>query len=354
MVKQHSKKTPKKTRKKGATKPRHASGRGAPAKKGRSDKVIRTSPQEESDREVEILETPPPPVDDETETTALAPYGGGAVERFDPLKRYLAEIRRYDLLTPDQEKTLTRRYFESQDEASAQQLVLANLRLVVKIAFQYIQTGFKVLDLIQEGNVGLMQAVKEYNPYKGAKFSYYASFWIKAYIQNFILKNWSLVKIGTTQAQRKLFYQLKREKRQIEAMGFSPSPKLLSERLGVKESEVIEMDNRLSGKDVSLDQPAGSESDGENLLDYFTQAESETQESLESREILDILRSRLKEFAKTLEGKEKVIFEKRLMAEDPLTLQEIGDQYDISRERVRQIEKKLMDDIKAKIKPSLS
>lgn len=277
---------------------------------------------------------------------------GRSVDRYDPVRAYLHEIRRYPLLSIEEERAITREFYEHRSEKSAQVLVLANLRLVVKIAFTYIHTGFKLLDLIQEGNIGLLQAVKQYNPYKGAKFSYYASFWIKAYIQNFILKNWSLVKIGTTQAQRRLFYNLKKEKQLLEEQGFTVTPKLLSERLNIAESDVVEMDQRLAARDLSLDQPLSDES-STNLIDLLATENPHVLENLERDELQQIFNQKLKEFGATLEGKERLIFEKRLLGDPPLTLQEIGEQYGITRERVRQVENRLIQKLKEFVKTDL-
>ena len=187
-----------------------------------------------------------------------------ALVKYDPLQRYLAEISKYNLLTREQEIELGKKVQEEGDSESAYIMVTANLRLVVKIALEFQRVWMQnLLDLIQEGNIGLMQAVQKFDPYKNVKFSYYASFWIKAYILKFIMDNWRLVKIGTTQGQRKLFFKLKKEKQKLIDQGFDPKPKLLSERLGVSEREIIDMDQRLDGWDVSLDAPLKDDSDTE-------------------------------------------------------------------------------------------
>jgi RNA polymerase sigma-32 factor len=189
-----------------------------------------------------------------------------AVVKYDPLQRYLTEISQYRLLTRDEERTLAKRVQEGGDEEAAYVLVTANLRLVVKIALEFQRVWMQnLLDLIQEGNIGLMQAVTKFDPFKNVKFSYYASFWIKAYILKFIMDNWRLVKIGTTQGQRKLFFKLKKEKQKLIDLGFDPKPKLLSQRLGVSEKEIVDMDQRLDGWDVSLDAPLKEDSDTERL-----------------------------------------------------------------------------------------
>jgi RNA polymerase sigma-32 factor len=180
----------------------------------------------------------------------------GSLVSYDPLQIYLWEVRRYKLLTREEELELAIRYRETDDQVAAHKLILANLRLVIKIAMDFHRFWMKnLMDLIQEGNVGLMMAVKKFDPHKGIKFSYYASFWIKAYILKFIMENWKLVKIGTTQAQRKLFFNLAKEKDRLLSLGYDPEPKLLAERLDVKKEEIIEMGQRLGGWEVSIDAP---------------------------------------------------------------------------------------------------
>ena len=246
-----------------------------------------------------------------------------ALVKFDPLQRYLSEISRYKLLTRDQERDLGTRVKEQDDKEAAYVLVTANLRLVVKIALEFQRVWMQnLLDLIQEGNIGLMQAVKKFDPYKNVKFSYYASFWIKAYILKFIMDNWRLVKIGTTQGQRKLFFKLKKEKQHLIEQGFDPKPKLLSERLGVSEREIVDMDQRLDSWDVSLDAPLKNDS--------------------ETERIEFLLHNKITEFRKKMSPREIEIFELRIFSDNPVTLQEIGDRYGISRERVRQIEKNII------------
>lgn len=264
----------------------------------------------------------------------------------DSLSRYLVEIEKYPYLSREEEKKLAMHYFEKQDLESAHKLVSANLKLVVKISYEYLVTGFRVMDLIQEGNIGLLHAVKEFNPYKGLRLSTYASWWIKAYIQNFIIKNWSLVKIGTTQAQRKLFYKLNKEKRELELQGIKPEVKLLSARIGVREDEINEMDGRLAQRDFSLDTPIDGESGKTNYLEREQDRTISQDKKLETDEITQIFKKELVEFEKMLSKKELIILRERLIAEDPLTLQEIGDKLKITRERVRQLENKLKERLK--------
>jgi len=269
-----------------------------------------------------------------------------SLAKFDPLQKYLAEISRYKLLTREEEYQLAVQYREENDPDSAYKLVTGNLRLVVKIALEFHRAWvMNLLDLIQEGNIGLMQAVKKFDPYQGVKLSSYASFWIKAYILKYILDNWRLVKIGTTQAQRKLFFNLHKEKAKLEALGYAAEPKQLADAMGVKEKEVIQMDQRMSSWETSLDTPIRS--DGErSLMDFLPEKKALLDKKLADDEIKSLVNQKLKKFKKTLKDKELDIYETRLLAENPATLQEIGDRYGITRERTRQIEGRLLRKIK--------
>jgi RNA polymerase sigma-32 factor len=266
----------------------------------------------------------------------------GSLVAYDPLQMYLLELSRYRLLTREEERELAIRYREKNDQAAAHKLVVSNLRLVVKIAMDFHRYWMKnLLDLIQEGNVGLMQAVRKFDPYKGIKFSYYASFWIKAYILKFIMENWKLVKIGTTQAQRKLFFNLAKEKERLLSLGYDPEPKLLAERLDVKKDEVIEMGQRLGGWEVSIDAPVREDSK-QDYSSFLPSPEIDVDEQISSKERRELLKQELDEYRSTLSQKHRDIFDNRILAEDPLTLQELGDKYNISRERIRQIQDKIL------------
>ncbi len=267
---------------------------------------------------------------------------------FDPLRKYLAEVSRYHVLSRDEEFEVAKRIYEEKDKDAVQKLVMSNLKLVVKIALEYYSTYINILDLIQEGNVGLLHAVKKYNPYKGTKFSTYSSFWIRAYILKYIMDSWSLVKIGTTQSQRKLFYRLNKEKQKLEALGIFPAPKLLASTLDVKEEEVEDMQKRLAYADVSMETPIHSESD-DTILDMMKSDEN-VEEIVADKEKDAIIISRVKEFKKTLNEKELYIFEHRILSEEPITLQEIGAHFDISRERARQIENRVLKKFKERFK----
>jgi len=277
-----------------------------------------------------------------------------ALVKFDPLQRYLMEVSQYKLLTREQEKELAIKVRENGDSDAAYIMVTSNLRLVVKIALEFQRVWMQnLLDLIQEGNIGLMQAVKKFDPYKNVKFSYYASFWIKAYILKFIMDNWRLVKIGTTQGQRKLFFKLRKEKQKLIEEGFDPKPKLLSERLGVSEREITDMDQRLDGWDVSLDAPVKDDSDTEKIEFLKTTVES-AEDQVAKKEIETLIHNKIEEFKKQMTQRELEIFEKRIFSDDPVTLQEIGDSYGISRERVRQVEKNILKRLKEFFKQEIT
>jgi len=272
------------------------------------------------------------------------PAAATALVSQDALGRYLSEIRRYPLLTPEEEHRLAVAYKEYGDRQSAYRLVVANLRLVVMIARRYENAFRNLFDLIQEGNIGLMEAVKKFDPYRGIRFPSYAVWWIRAYIIRYLMNNFRMVKLGTTQAQRRLFFNLQKEKKRLEAEGFEISPKLLASRLEVKPREVVEMEQRMSAQDVSVDSPVGADEKG-TLLDFLP-SEGTTEDAVAEAHYQKIVADRMREFGETLTGKDRTIFERRLLTESPMTLQEIGEMYHISRERVRQIEERLKKRLK--------
>ena len=272
-----------------------------------------------------------------------------ALVAFDPLQRYLAEIRRFPLLSREEEHRLAVEYREYGNVEAAYKLVTSNLRLVVMIAREYQKAFKNLLDLIQEGNMGLMEAVKNFDPYRGVRFPSYAVWWVRAYMIRYIMNDWRMVKIGTTQAQRKLFFNLQKEKEKIEAEGLTPGPKLLAQRLNVKEDEVVEMEQRLASRDLSVDMPIGDD-DEATLLNFLPDDKQTPEEQFAETQYSDLLREKMELFAKNLKDKELVIYRKRLLNEEPLTLREIGEKYGISRERVRQIEER----VKKKLKIYLS
>jgi RNA polymerase sigma-32 factor len=271
---------------------------------------------------------------------------GTAVVRSDALSRYLAETRRYPILSREEEHDLAVRYREEKDLDAAYRLVVSNLRLFVVIAREYQRASQNVLDLVQEGNIGLMEAVKNFDPYRGVRFPSYAVWWIRAYIIRSIMNNWRMVKVGTTQAQRKLFFNLQKEKDRLEREGITAGPKLLAERLDVKEREVVEMEQRMSGGDLSIDAPVG-DGDDARLVDFLPSGEQTAENQVADAQFQSILSEKIAAFRETLKGKERVIFERRLMSDGPETLRELGEEFGVSRERVRQIESRLKKRLKA-------
>jgi RNA polymerase sigma-32 factor len=267
------------------------------------------------------------------------------ISPYDHLQIYLLQIKQYRLLSRDEEVELAQRVRDLNDEEAVNRLITSNLRLVVKIAMDHQRYWSKnLLDLIQEGNLGLLQAARKFDPSRGVKFSYYASFWIKAYMLKFIMDNSKLVKIGTTQRQRKLFFNLAREKARLMAEGFAPEPKLVAERLDVREEDVIEMTQRLEGGELSLDAPLGEDS-GETYGAFLKDSSVSIDEQLTLKEQHVIFVQNLREFRKGLSKREADIFDNRIMAEDPKILKELGDKYQISKERVRQIQQRIIENL---------
>ncbi len=273
----------------------------------------------------------------------------------DALNLYIKQISRYKLLTPEEEKKLVKELEETGDVEVAKKLVVANLRLVVKIALEYRSAWQNMMDLIQEGNIGLMKAVSKYDSTKGAKISYYASWWIRSYILKFILDNFRLVKIGTTNDQKKLFFNLLKEKDRLLKMGITPDAKLVGENLGVSEKAVQVMEGRLSSTsgDLSLDYQA--EPGGPKLQDFIVDENNlDIDEKLANLESIEILKEHLQDFLKGLKDRDREIFEKRLLSEVPHSLQSIADEYGVSRERIRQIEERLIKNLKVYMSEFLS
>jgi RNA polymerase sigma-32 factor len=271
--------------------------------------------------------------------------------QFDTYAKYLAETRKYPLLTKEEESEISRRVFDHQDPTAIEKLTLSNLRLVVKIALAYHNAYLNILDLVQEGNVGLLHAVKKYNPYKGTRFSTYASLQIRGYILRYIADSWSLVKIGTSQAQRTLFYRLKGEKQRLEALGIYPSPKLLAKNFGVQEREVENMEKRLSFTDMALDAPIHDGSD-ETYMDRIS-ADQDVEEIVSERQRTALLSKKLKEFKATLGDRDLYVFDNRVAADEPMSLKEIGVGCGVSLEWVRQVEIRIIKRFKTHCQESL-
>ncbi len=321
--------------------------------------------------EPEVVEPEPDPVDaeelgDESEGPVLdvtsgapgapedpvaevaEPASATSLARTHPRRAYMAVVSRHPLLTRGEEQELATRYARTGDRDAAWKLVSSNLRLVVKIAREYHRGVFQLLDLIQEGNVGLMQAVKKFDPLKGVKLSTYAAWWIRAYIIRFIMDNWRQVKLGTTQAQRKLFFNLAKERERLLARGIDPTPQLLARNLRVDEEDVNEMAARMAGDDLSLDQPMRAD-DGDSSTSRLDRLEdgsaTPADESVGADQLRRLFREKLEAFGKTLtDEREKAIFQDRLLppeGTEPATLSDLGDRFGLTRERARQIEAKL-------------
>lgn len=264
------------------------------------------------------------------------------------LQRYLMELRKYPLMSIEEERATAMKAYENQDLEARNRLVTANLRLVVKIAMEYRRAYAQMLDLIQEGNAGLVQAVNRFNPYRGVKMSTYAAWWIRAYILKFLMDNKSLVRMGTTEAQRKLFFRLRSEAEKMYALTQRFDANLLAENIGVKESDVIEMQQRLSKSDMSLDAPLSDDSDARQV-DTLSSTFEDADLKLEKDELVKILRKEVKVVEAELNDRDKFIFQNRIMAEEPITLQDVGDKFGITRERARQLEARVLKKIKDRL-----
>jgi RNA polymerase sigma-32 factor len=269
------------------------------------------------------------------------------------LQRYLAEVRRYPFHSKEEELRLFHEYQTMDNRDAAVKLLLANLRVSVAIASEYLHTGADQMDLIQEGNVGLLQAIRKFDPAKNVRFYAYAAWWARAYILRYLLNTFRLVKIATTQEQRRLFYNLRKEKAKLERQGFVPDAKLLADRLNVSERDVIEMDQRLGSWELSLDQPLGEDTEG-TLLDLLPAQGQPVDEQLADVELQTVFRKKLAEFVQTLNERDEDILRNRILSETPLTLDDLGAKYGITKERTRQLEariiKRLRDYLKKEVK----
>ena len=290
-------------------------------------------------REPEILPAAP-----ETKLPVPRPPASErGVEPVDALSAYMAQLAHHAPISREEEQVLARRWVESGDVDAARQLVLSNLRLVVKIAMEYRRAWVNVLDLIQDGNLGLLEAVQRFDPTKGVKLSTYAAYWIRAYILKYILDNFRIIRLGTTRAQRKLFFRLNKEKRELERQGFEVTPQLLAERLEVDEAEVVDMDLRLSRSDQSMNAPIRrDEGDGAEFGDFVTGALPSAEENVADRELRRVFMERVGAFRETLGERDRQVLEERILADEPKTLAELGEEFDVSRERVRQLEARIM------------
>jgi RNA polymerase sigma-32 factor len=267
------------------------------------------------------------------------------------LDRYLAEIDRYRLMSAAQELRLARRYVRTRDRRAARILVAKNLRFVVKVAAEFRSYGIPLIDLIQEGNLGLMRAVAKFDPERGNRLITYAVWWIRAYIQDYILRSWSLVRLGTTQAQRKLFFSLARTKRELSRLepgGPAPSATAIAKQIGVTPAEVTSMEQRLDGRDLSLDAPRPGQ-DGTSHLEFLGADAPSPEDAVGDAEERELIVRRVNRALKRLDPRERYIIERRFLAEDPCYFQDIGDRFGFSRERARQLEMRA----KAKLRSAL-
>lgn len=266
----------------------------------------------------------------------------------DTLDLYIAQIKKFDLLSREEEHRLATAYRNQGNRQSAQQLICANLRFVVKIAHEYRGYGLKTLDLIQEGNIGMMMALRKFDPERGLKFITYAVWWIRAYINNFVMKNWSLVKIGTTQAQKKLFFKLSQTRRALRRLTGREEPQDIATELAVRDDEVEEMALRMAARDASLDLQLTEGSDY-TLLDSLADQRDNQEQLLLEHEESRILSTRVEDALAVLKDRERHIVQQRILCDPPQTLQELADHYGISRERVRQIEKSALEKLKGQL-----
>ncbi|TMA20516.1 MAG: sigma-70 family RNA polymerase sigma factor [Deltaproteobacteria bacterium] len=329
-----------------------------PRKKAPAKPVEGEKPLEPEVVEPEEAEAVPDEEAAPAETTLPVPVERD-LARADALQRYMAEVAKHPLLSREEEHRLAVKFSKTHDPEIAYRLVTANLRLVVKIAHEYRRAAFNLLDLIQEGNVGLMHAVQKYDPFRGVKLSSYAAWWIRAYILRYLMDNWRMVKLGTTQAQRKLFFNLRKEQEKLLRQGFEAAPALLAEKLDVSEQDVREMDQRLGNDEFSLDAPvaAGGDESRQTHGDRLVQPSAPIDEQLANEELRKIFKQKLAEFGRTLTAeKDKFLFENRIAPPDdrePMTLQQIGDLWGVTRERARQLEARLTERLKDYLREEL-
>ena len=293
----------------------------------------------------------PVPVDPPTRLPAVTTERG--VEAPTALNVYMSQLRHHDPISREEEHALAVRWVEKGDKEAGRQLVLANLRLVVKIAMEYKRAWTNTLDLIQEGNVGLLEAVQRFDPYQGTKLSSYAAYWIRAYILKYLIDNIRLVKLRQTRAQRKLFFSLNKEKRELERQGFQPSPKLIAERLDVDEADVVEMETRLGQGEVSFDAPVRDEAGSASYGDFLPSGQPSAESEVLDEDLRATFLEHVARFRETLDEREQRILEARVLAEDQLTLRELGEEIGLTRERIRQLEKKLISDLGAYLRANV-
>lgn len=266
----------------------------------------------------------------------------------DGLQRYLAELRKYPLMTREEERNVAIKAYDDKDIHARNRLVTSNLRLVVKIAMEYRRAYSQILDLIQEGNAGLVQAVNRFNPYRGVKLSTYSAWWIRAYILKFLMDNKSLVRMGTTDAQRKLFFRLRGEAERMYALTQKFDANLLAEKIGVEPQDVIDMQQRLTKNDLSLDTPVGDDNETKQI-DLLASNFEDADDIYERQQLISMLSKEIEFIKKELNERDYYIFKHRILSDDPITLQEVGEKYGITRERARQLEARVIKKIKDRL-----
>jgi len=278
---------------------------------------------------------------------ALVPGGGRGLVPADPFRRYLAEVRRYPALTREDERELAQRYRDTGDREALFRLVTSNLMVVVRIALSFRRAARNLLDLVQEGNVGLMHAIERFDPDLGVRLPTYAAWWIRAYMVKFLLDNVRLVRVGTTNARRKLLRNLRQEKARLEALGYEVGPRLLADHFGVSETDVVDVQKALESHDVSLDAPVGDEDDGRTHGDRLPADQVSVEAEVSRREFQEQVEAALRTFREGLDERDRVLLDERLLADDPRTLQEVGDRFGVTREAIRQAEARLKERLKS-------
>lgn len=312
------------------------------------------SPDEPAEPDPDVFADPVPMTDDPrageapegaAEILPAVESGARALVPSDPFRRYLSEIRRYPILTREEEIELARRFRATGDRDALFRLVTSNLMLVVRVAMSFRRAAKNTLDLIQEGNLGLMQAIERFDPELGVRLPTYAAWWIRAYIIKFLLDNVRLVRVGTTNARRKLLYNLRQEKAKLEAQGFEVGPRLLAEHFGVSEEDVVDVERALRARDVSLDAPIG-EDDDRTRAEVLPSSQPNVEEEVARRELQERVEAALARFRADLGERERAILDERILATEPATLQALGDRFGTTREAVRQAEARLMARLK--------
>jgi RNA polymerase sigma-32 factor len=314
-------------------------------------------PAPSAEAEVEEAALVPAEVQEVANRSELSPLPAAPsprdLEGGDTLTRYMAQLAQHAPIPREEEHALAVRWREQGDVEAARQLVLSNLRLVVKIAMEYRRAWTNVLDLIQEGNLGLMQAVQRFDPYQGVKLSSYGAYWIRAYILKYIIDNIRMVRVGRSRAERKLFFRLNKEKRELERQGYRPEPKLLAEKLEVSEDEVRSMEQRLSESDLSLNAPVRRDDGSAEYGDFLPAPGASAEERVADAQLREVFLEKVYAFAEDCDERERRIIDERLLAEEPRTLQELGRDFGVSRERVRQLEARLLERMNAYLREHL-